>query len=168
MMKHEFEQRIGAEVTEDQYRIVEEVYMNSELGKDGIAQMWRENGYYAIESLYYRKKADDAEHKSLTRAVELFDARERLREERDAQRRSYMEIVEALADAKRELREARAEMAALRQAVEEAHEEEKRLRDVVAHVKEDRDREHELRETCEQALRCVKKVLRETLAPEVA
>lgn len=56
MMKQEFEQRIGAEVTQEQYRMIEHVYMwhpsiPNVGGKDVIAQLWKIGGMALIEDM---------------------------------------------------------------------------------------------------------------------
>ena len=70
MMKNEFEERIGAEVSTEEYRIVERVYMWHPAipnvgGKDVIAQLYKLGGMALIEDMDIRATALEEESKSL-------------------------------------------------------------------------------------------------------
>lgn len=61
MMKHEFEARIGTEITAEQYGLVEYVYMYSELDKDDVANIWKAEGPARIEAMAYKMKCAESE-----------------------------------------------------------------------------------------------------------
>ena len=70
MMKQEFEQRIGAEVTPEQYKIIEHVYIwhpaiPNAGGKDVLAQIWKIGGMDLIEDMDHRAAGREAEYLSI-------------------------------------------------------------------------------------------------------
>lgn len=70
MMKHEFEQRIGSEVTPEEYKVVEHVYMWHPAipnvgGKDMLAQIWKLGGMDLIEDMDCRATGREAEYLSI-------------------------------------------------------------------------------------------------------
>lgn len=70
MMKQEFEQRIGAEVTPEEYKIIERVYMwhpsiPNVGGKDVIAQLWKIGGMALIEDMDHRASMQECEYESI-------------------------------------------------------------------------------------------------------
>ena len=67
MMKQEFEQRIDAEVTPEEYKVVEHVYMWHPAipnvgGKDMLAQIWKLGGMDLIEDMDCRATSREAEY----------------------------------------------------------------------------------------------------------
>ena len=70
MMKHEFEERIGAELTPEQYEIVERVYtwhpaIPNVGGKDKLAELYRLGGMPLIEDMDNRAYAREYEYNSI-------------------------------------------------------------------------------------------------------
>jgi hypothetical protein len=70
MMKHEFEERIGAELTPEQYEIVERVYtwhpaIPNVGGKDKLAELYRLGGMDLIEDMDNRAYAREYEYNSI-------------------------------------------------------------------------------------------------------
>lgn len=70
MMKHEFEQRIGAELTAEQYAIVEHVYtwhpsIPNVGGKDKLAQLYMLGGMDLIEDMDCRATGMEAEYQGI-------------------------------------------------------------------------------------------------------
>lgn len=104
MMKHEFEARIGTEITAEQYELVEYVYMYSELDKDDVANIWKAEGPARIEAMAYRMKWAEAEEKATQLEVKV----ERLNDDIE-------EYKKALVDSRRELKEAKDEIHDLKQ-----------------------------------------------------
>lgn len=63
MMKHEFEALSGSEVTVEQFRMINELYMHyDELfpEKKDIAEFYKNNGFSWFERLYYVKLKEDS------------------------------------------------------------------------------------------------------------
>ena len=56
MMKNEFEKIVGHEVSQEEYDVIETVYMSypGELQKDTVAKMYNESGYILFRDLYKR------------------------------------------------------------------------------------------------------------------
>lgn len=70
MMKHEFEERIGAELTPEQYEIVERVYtwhpaIPNVGGKDKLAELYKLGGMDLIEDMDNRAYAREYEYNSI-------------------------------------------------------------------------------------------------------
>lgn len=70
MMKHEFEERIGAELTPEQYAIVERVYtwhpaIPNVGGKDKLAELYKLGGMPLIEDMDNRAYALEYEYNSI-------------------------------------------------------------------------------------------------------
>lgn len=70
MMKQEFEQRIGAEVTPEEYKIIEHVYIwhpaiPNVNAKDVLAQIWKLGGMALIEDMDCRATSREAEYLSI-------------------------------------------------------------------------------------------------------
>lgn len=67
MMKNEFEEMIGGSVTDEEYQLIEEVYMwhpaiRSASGKEEVAELYKSFGIVIFYDMYPRaKKAKDIE-----------------------------------------------------------------------------------------------------------
>lgn len=67
MMKNEFEEMIGESVTDEEYQLIEEVYMwhpaiRSASGKEEVAELYKSFGIVIFYDMYPRaKKAKDIE-----------------------------------------------------------------------------------------------------------
>lgn len=78
MMKHEFEALSGSEVTVEQFRMINELYMHyDELfpEKKDIAEFYKNNGFSWFERLYYVKLKEDSLTSNVAR---LFNENEKL------------------------------------------------------------------------------------------
>lgn len=79
MMKHEFEALSGKEVSVEQFRMINELYMHyDELfpEKKDIAEFYKNNGFSWFEKLYYVKLKEDALVGNVAR---LFSQNEKLK-----------------------------------------------------------------------------------------
>ena len=83
MMKHEFEQRIDAEVTPEEYKVVEHVYIWHPAipnvgGKDMLAQIWKLGGMDLIEDMDCRATSREAEYLSICDKIQKTVAQKRI------------------------------------------------------------------------------------------
>lgn len=79
MMKHEFEALSGSEVTVEQFRMINELYMHyDELfpEKKDIAEFYKNNGFSWFERLYYVKLKEDS---LISNVARLFNENEKLK-----------------------------------------------------------------------------------------
>ena len=79
MMKHEFEALSGKEVSVEQFRMINELYMHyDELfpEKKDIVEFYKNNGFSWFEKLYYVKLKEDALVGNVAR---LFNENEKLK-----------------------------------------------------------------------------------------
>lgn len=110
MMKQEFENLIGSSITQEEYRIVENVYMWHPAipnvgGKEVIAQLYKIGGMSLMEDMCIRASALEAESKNI---------RERL--QKNAARRG--KILKELADLETTIAELNREFAILTEETE--------------------------------------------------
>lgn len=114
MMKEEFESRIGAEISTDEYKIVETVYawhpaIPNVGGKDVIAQLYTIGGMALMADMFYRAQS-----------IELEDTRLRADLRKIVLRKG--EIIEELTKLERQIAELNAEFATLTSQSSSLHE----------------------------------------------